>query len=171
MRPDLTSAEIAMSGSYFDDVLREPRRYGLRTPPTKCAGGALCDEDATPSAPSLSSATRRRVRPNPPGAVLIPSLDGKRARVSPEAEYSPSTPCHRRSLTYLPDSASIYQQYVYRRQATRALRIPGTLEVLVLRSLQAPTITPTKSASAALACGDLSERRTPQQSTVDRRVG
>ena len=28
MRPDLTSAEIAMSGSYFDDVLRDPRRYG-----------------------------------------------------------------------------------------------------------------------------------------------
>ena len=29
MRPDLTSAEIAMSGSYFDDVLRDPRRYGI----------------------------------------------------------------------------------------------------------------------------------------------
>jgi hypothetical protein len=29
MRPDLTSAEIAMSGSYFDDVLRDPRRYGF----------------------------------------------------------------------------------------------------------------------------------------------
>jgi len=27
MRADLTSAEIAMSGSYFDDVLRDPRRY------------------------------------------------------------------------------------------------------------------------------------------------
>jgi hypothetical protein len=29
MRADLTSAEIAMSGSYFDDVLRDPRRYGM----------------------------------------------------------------------------------------------------------------------------------------------
>jgi len=29
MRVDLTSAEIAMSGSYFDDVLRDPRRYGI----------------------------------------------------------------------------------------------------------------------------------------------
>jgi hypothetical protein len=29
MRPDLTSAEIAMSGSYFDDVLRDPQRYGF----------------------------------------------------------------------------------------------------------------------------------------------
>ena len=29
MRADLTSAEIAMSGSYFDDVLRDPRRYGI----------------------------------------------------------------------------------------------------------------------------------------------
>jgi hypothetical protein len=29
MRPDLTNAEMAMSGSYFDDVLRDPRRYGI----------------------------------------------------------------------------------------------------------------------------------------------
>jgi hypothetical protein len=29
MRPELTSAEIAMSGSYFDDVLLDPRRYGI----------------------------------------------------------------------------------------------------------------------------------------------
>src|SRR4051794_38541972 len=29
MRPDLTSAEIAMSGSYFDHVLRDPRHYGI----------------------------------------------------------------------------------------------------------------------------------------------
>jgi len=29
MRADLTSAEIAMSGSYFDDMLRDPRRYGI----------------------------------------------------------------------------------------------------------------------------------------------
>jgi hypothetical protein len=29
MRADLTSAEIAKSGSYFDDVPRDPRRYGI----------------------------------------------------------------------------------------------------------------------------------------------
>jgi hypothetical protein len=29
MRLELTSAEIAMSGSYFDDVLLDPRRYGI----------------------------------------------------------------------------------------------------------------------------------------------
>jgi hypothetical protein len=29
MRAELTSAEIAMSGSYFDDVLRDPWRYGI----------------------------------------------------------------------------------------------------------------------------------------------
>jgi hypothetical protein len=29
MRPELTSAEIAMSGSYFDYVLLDPRRYGI----------------------------------------------------------------------------------------------------------------------------------------------
>src|ERR1700686_4601073 len=29
MRAALTSAEIAMSGSYFDDGLRDPRRYGI----------------------------------------------------------------------------------------------------------------------------------------------
>jgi hypothetical protein len=29
MRADPTSAEIAMSGWYFDDVLRDPRRYGI----------------------------------------------------------------------------------------------------------------------------------------------
>ena len=29
IRAELTSAEIAMSGSYFDDVLRDPRRYGI----------------------------------------------------------------------------------------------------------------------------------------------
>ena len=30
----------------------------LRTPPTKCAGRALFDEDATPCAPSVLSANR-----------------------------------------------------------------------------------------------------------------
>jgi hypothetical protein len=29
MRAELTSAEIAMSGAHFDDLLRDPRRYGI----------------------------------------------------------------------------------------------------------------------------------------------
>jgi len=33
----------------------------LRTPPTKCAGRALFDEDATPCAPSVLSATRTKL--------------------------------------------------------------------------------------------------------------
>ncbi len=32
----------------------------LRTPPTKCAGRALFDEDATPCAPSVLSGTRTK---------------------------------------------------------------------------------------------------------------
>jgi hypothetical protein len=42
----------------------------LRTPPTKCAGRVLFDEDATPCAPSVSSATRTKqgsVREPPSG--------------------------------------------------------------------------------------------------------
>jgi hypothetical protein len=35
MRPALMSAEIAMSGSYFDDVLRDPRRHGIDNPTDK----------------------------------------------------------------------------------------------------------------------------------------
>ena len=49
---ELTGAEIAISnwGSYFDGVLREPRRYGIENTTDKCAGRALFDEDATPCA-------------------------------------------------------------------------------------------------------------------------
>ena len=66
MRPDLTSAEIARSGSYFDD-LRDPRRYGFENTTGRVRGGA-----------TSVSAARRRVRPNPL-CVLVPSLDGKHA--------------------------------------------------------------------------------------------
>lgn len=52
MRADLTSAEIAMSGSYFDDVLRDPRSYGSenitgkvrRTAAIRRRRGAVCTE-------------------------------------------------------------------------------------------------------------------------------
>jgi phospholipase/lecithinase/hemolysin len=48
----LYEAEIAISnwGSYFDGVLRGPRRYGSENTTDKCAGRALFDEDATPCA-------------------------------------------------------------------------------------------------------------------------
>jgi hypothetical protein len=49
MRPELTSAEIAMSGSYFDDVLLDPRRYGLENTTDKVRR------------PGCSTKTRRRV--------------------------------------------------------------------------------------------------------------
>ncbi len=38
IRSELTSAEIAMSGSYFDDVLRDPRRYGIENTTDKVCG-------------------------------------------------------------------------------------------------------------------------------------
>ena len=58
MRANLTSAEIAMSGSYFGDVLRDPRRYAIENTTGKVRR-ALFDEDATPCAPSVLSATRK----------------------------------------------------------------------------------------------------------------
>jgi hypothetical protein len=42
MGAELTSAEIAMSGSYFDDVLRDVRRYGIEnTTDKECRPGAV----------------------------------------------------------------------------------------------------------------------------------
>jgi len=41
MRAELTSAEIAMSGSYFDDVVRDPRRYGIENTTDKLRQGAV----------------------------------------------------------------------------------------------------------------------------------
>ena len=59
MRAEPASAEIAMNGSYFDDVLRDPRRYGIENTTDKCAGRALLD-DATPCALSVLSAIRKQ---------------------------------------------------------------------------------------------------------------
>jgi len=58
MPADLTSAEIAKSGSYFDDVTRDPRPYGIENTTDKVRRPALFDEDATPCAPSVLSAIR-----------------------------------------------------------------------------------------------------------------
>jgi len=59
MPADLTSAEIAKSGSYFDDVTRDPLPYGIENTTDKVRR-ALCDEDATPCAPSVLSAFRTK---------------------------------------------------------------------------------------------------------------
>jgi hypothetical protein len=60
MPADLTSAEIAKSGSYFDDVTRDPLPYGIENTTDKVRR-ALFDEDATPCAPSVLSATRTKL--------------------------------------------------------------------------------------------------------------
>jgi hypothetical protein len=48
MRAELTSAEIAMSGAYFDDVLRDPRRFGIEntTDKVRRAGAVRRGRDA-----------------------------------------------------------------------------------------------------------------------------
>jgi len=53
VRAELTSAEIAMSGSYFDDVLRDPRRYGIENTTDKERRPGAVRRDATPYAPSV----------------------------------------------------------------------------------------------------------------------
>jgi hypothetical protein len=79
MRPDLTSAEIAKSGSYFDDVLRDPRRYGIEntTGKVRRRGAVRRRRDAVCSERIVGRLGEGSARI--PCAVLIPSLDGKRA--------------------------------------------------------------------------------------------
>jgi phospholipase/lecithinase/hemolysin len=52
MRAQLPEAQIATSnwGLYFDEVLRNPSRYGIENTKDRCAGRALFNEDATPCA-------------------------------------------------------------------------------------------------------------------------
>jgi phospholipase/lecithinase/hemolysin len=49
---ELPDAQIALSnwGGFFDEVMRNPRRYGIENTSDKCAGRAIFDEDATPCA-------------------------------------------------------------------------------------------------------------------------
>jgi phospholipase/lecithinase/hemolysin len=44
--------QISLShwGEFFDEVMRNPRRYGIENTTDKCAGRAIFDEDATPCA-------------------------------------------------------------------------------------------------------------------------
>jgi hypothetical protein len=75
MRPDLTSAEIAMSGSYFDDVLRDPRRYG--------------SENTTDKVRRRGAVRRRR------DAVCTERIVGDSEKGPPESPV----PCSSRHLT------------------------------------------------------------------------
>jgi phospholipase/lecithinase/hemolysin len=52
MRSQLPDARIALSnwGAFFDEVMRNPARYGIQNTKDKCAGRALFNEDATPCA-------------------------------------------------------------------------------------------------------------------------
>ena len=52
MQGQLPAAQIALSnwGGFFDEVMREPKRYGIENTTDKCAGRAIFDEDATPCA-------------------------------------------------------------------------------------------------------------------------
>ena len=50
VRAQLPDARIALSnwGGFFDEVMRNPSRYGIENTTDKCAGRAIFDEDATP---------------------------------------------------------------------------------------------------------------------------
>jgi alpha-L-fucosidase 2 len=52
MRSQLPVARIALSnwGAFFDEVIKNPGRYGIQNTKDKCAGRALFNEDATPRA-------------------------------------------------------------------------------------------------------------------------
>ena len=50
LQGQLPAAQIALSnwGPFFDEVMRNPSRYGIENTTDKCAGRAIFDEDATP---------------------------------------------------------------------------------------------------------------------------
>jgi phospholipase/lecithinase/hemolysin len=52
LRPQLPGANVALSrwGEYFDEVMRDPARFGIVNRTDKCAGRAVFGEDATPCA-------------------------------------------------------------------------------------------------------------------------
>jgi hypothetical protein len=59
MRAELTSAEIAMSGSYFDGVLRDPRRYGIKNTTDKVRRPGAVPRRRDACARSVLSASRK----------------------------------------------------------------------------------------------------------------
>jgi phospholipase/lecithinase/hemolysin len=50
LRSQLPDAQIAVSnwGVFFDEVMRNPSRYGIENTTDKCAGRSIIDEDSTP---------------------------------------------------------------------------------------------------------------------------
>ena len=95
MRADLTSAEIAMSGSYFDDVLRDPRRYGIEntTDKVRRPGGVRRRRDAVCTERIVGHSEK------PPGGaswtLLLRSPRHVIQRHSPKKIFSPSQYGHR----------------------------------------------------------------------------
>jgi hypothetical protein len=91
MRADLTSAEIAMSGSYFDDVLRDPRRYGIEnsTDKVRRPGAVRRRRDAVCTERIVASLHRKRLGARKLGrrrelraeAFSIRRLEGSRWRL------------------------------------------------------------------------------------------
>ncbi|HSU18212.1 MAG TPA: hypothetical protein VLI45_00585, partial [Acidobacteriaceae bacterium] len=80
MRAELTSAEIAMSGSYFDHVLRDPRRYGIEntTDKVRRPGAVRRRRDAVHRAHCRASGSNPHER-----AVGVPPTDRRLgARIS-----------------------------------------------------------------------------------------
>jgi len=72
MRAELTSTEIAMSGSYFDDVLRDPRRYGIENTTGKLHRVlSVTRTRCSCSAPRLNADTITDGGPNPLLAAAI----------------------------------------------------------------------------------------------------
>ena len=52
LAPDLPGASIELSrwGLYFDEILRDPAKYGMENTTDACAGRAIFDQDTTPCA-------------------------------------------------------------------------------------------------------------------------
>jgi phospholipase/lecithinase/hemolysin len=52
LSPQLAGAQIALShwGPFFDDVIQNPKQYGIKNTTDACAGRAIFKEDATPCA-------------------------------------------------------------------------------------------------------------------------
>jgi phospholipase/lecithinase/hemolysin len=50
MQTQLPGSQIALSnwGMFFDEVIRDPSRYGIKNTTDRCAGRAIFDEDTTP---------------------------------------------------------------------------------------------------------------------------
>jgi len=74
MPADLTSAEIAKSGSYFDDVTRDPRPYGIEN---------ITDKSPTRTEGSKRRSAKKYVRAGRARLVVLVLIDSNVRRESP----------------------------------------------------------------------------------------